>query len=67
MKPTQYPDVSELLKAKEAHRERLARLSFEEKIAIVEQMRQAFPKKLSPVQKKKRLVGIKQTTSSSQS
>jgi len=34
-----YPSVSELLKAKAQRRKRLARLSFEEKIAIVNKWR----------------------------
>lgn len=35
----QYPDVTELLRQKEQRRKRLARLSFEEKIAIVNKWR----------------------------
>ena len=39
-----YPDVSEILSAKVARRQALAALSWEEKVAIIEQMRQLLPK-----------------------
>ncbi len=38
--PIHYPDVSELLKRKEERRQHLARLPFEEKIAIVLRLQQ---------------------------
>jgi hypothetical protein len=34
------PEIAELLKRKQARRRRLARLSFEEKIEIIERLRQ---------------------------
>ena len=39
-----YPDISGILSAKAQRRRALAALSWEEKIAIVEQMRQLLPK-----------------------
>ena len=39
-----YPDISGILSAKAQRRRALAALSWEEKIAIVEQMRQLQPK-----------------------
>lgn len=38
-----YPDVTGLFEAKERERKRSAQLSFDEKIAIVEQWQQANP------------------------
>ena len=35
-----HPEIAELLKQKQARRRRLARLSFEEKIEIVERLRE---------------------------
>ena len=43
MLPT-YPDISDLLRAKEKRRLALAALSWEEKVAILEQMRRAMPR-----------------------
>ncbi len=42
--PPTYPDISNLLRAKAQRRLALAALSWEEKIAIVEQMRRLLPK-----------------------
>ncbi|MEK6281825.1 MAG: hypothetical protein AABN95_15840 [Acidobacteriota bacterium] len=39
MRNKKYPDVSELLKQKDQRRKRLALLSFEEKIAVVNKWR----------------------------
>jgi len=39
-----YPDISSILAAKAQRRRTLAALSWEEKIAIVEQMRRLLPK-----------------------
>jgi hypothetical protein len=39
-KPDAYPDVSDILARKEAGRRNLARLSFGEKIALVEALRE---------------------------
>jgi hypothetical protein len=36
----QHPELAELLKRKQARKRRLARLSFEEKIEIIERLRQ---------------------------
>ena len=44
MEEKTYPDISELLAAKVARRRALAALSWEEKVAIIEQMRQLFPR-----------------------
>ena len=41
-----YPDISEILSAKAERRQRLAALSWEEKVAIIEQMRQLLPKRM---------------------
>ena len=38
-----YPDISELLAAKQARRRALAALSWEEKVAIMERMRRLLP------------------------
>jgi len=38
-----YPDVTRLFEAKERERKRLAQLSFDEKIAIVEQWQKVNP------------------------
>ena len=43
IKPS-YPDISEILAAKAARRRRLAALSWEEKVAIVSEMRELLPK-----------------------
>jgi hypothetical protein len=43
MQPS-YPDISDILAAKARRRQTLAALSWEEKVAIVEQMRQLLPK-----------------------
>ena len=45
MKST-YPDISGILSAKAQRRQTLAVLSWEEKVAIVEQMRQLLPKRM---------------------
>jgi len=45
MQPT-YPDISNILSAKAQRRRALAALSWEEKVAIVEQMRVLLPKGL---------------------
>ena len=39
-----YPDISGILSAKAQRRQTLAALSWEEKVAIVEQMQQLLPK-----------------------
>lgn len=39
-----YPDISSLLEAKERRRRELAALSWEEKVAIIEQMNRLLPK-----------------------
>ena len=39
-----YPDISDILSAKVERRQALAALSWEEKVAIIEQMRQLLPK-----------------------
>ena len=39
-----YPDISGILSAKAQHRRALAALSWEEKVAITEQMRTMLPK-----------------------
>jgi hypothetical protein len=39
-----YPDISEILSAKAERRKTLAALSWEEKVAIIEQMQQLLPK-----------------------
>lgn len=39
-----YPDIAPLLQAKAERRRALAALSWEEKVAIIEQMRQLLPK-----------------------
>ena len=39
-----YPDISDILSAKAQRRQTLAALSWEEKVAIIEQMRQLLPK-----------------------
>jgi len=41
-----YPDISEILSAKAERRQTLAALSWEEKVAIIEQMQQLFPKRM---------------------
>jgi hypothetical protein len=41
---TSYPDISDIFAAKSARRRALAALSWEEKVAIVERMRQLLPK-----------------------
>ena len=41
-----YPDISEILSAKAKRRQTLAALSWEEKVAIIEQMRQLLPKRM---------------------
>jgi hypothetical protein len=41
-----YPDISDILSAKAQRRRALAALSWEEKVAIVEQMRRLHPKSL---------------------
>lgn len=41
-----YPDISEILSAKAERRQILAALSWEEKVAIIEQMQQLLPKKM---------------------
>jgi hypothetical protein len=43
MQPS-YPDISDILAAKAKRRRALAALSWEEKVAIVEQMRRLQPK-----------------------
>lgn len=40
----QFPDISDLLQAKERRRRALAALPWEEKVQIVEQMKQLMPK-----------------------
>jgi hypothetical protein len=42
--PTEYPDISGILAAKEQRRRALAALSWEEKVAIIERMRKSMPK-----------------------
>ena len=44
--PKTYPDISGILSAKAQRRQALAALSWEEKVAIVEQMRTALPQGL---------------------
>jgi hypothetical protein len=44
--PSPYPDISGIISAKEKRRRTLAALSWEEKVAIVEQMRRLRPKDL---------------------
>jgi hypothetical protein len=39
-----YPDISDLLTAKMQRRKALMALPWEEKVAIIEHMRQSFPK-----------------------
>ncbi|MDP2645414.1 MAG: hypothetical protein Q8P24_10775 [Desulfobacterales bacterium] len=41
-----YPDISEILSAKAERRQTLAALSWEEKVAIIEQMQQLLPKRM---------------------
>lgn len=41
--PPAYPDISDLLKAKQQRRLALAALSWEEKVAIIEQMQRLLP------------------------
>ncbi|HRT31006.1 MAG: hypothetical protein KBH71_05565 [Anaerolineae bacterium] len=43
MEEKTYPDISELLAAKQARRRALAALSWEEKVAIMERMRRLLP------------------------
>ncbi len=52
-----YPDISKLIKAKEAHRRALATLSFEKKIELVFklQRRRRFVKSGQPVRRKSRV------------
>jgi len=44
MEQKNYPDVSHIFAAKEERRRQLAALSWEEKVAIIEKMRQAMPR-----------------------
>jgi predicted nucleotidyltransferase len=46
LEQSSYPDISDILSAKAQRRQTLAALSWEEKVAIVEQMRQLLPKEL---------------------
>lgn len=41
---TRYPDISAILAAKQQRRRELAALSWEEKVAIIERMRQLRPR-----------------------
>ena len=41
-----YPDISDILSAKAERRQTLAALSWEEKVSIIEQMRQLLPKRM---------------------
>jgi len=52
-----YPDISKLIKAKEAHRRALAALPFERKIELVFklQQRRRLVKSARPVRRKSRL------------
>jgi hypothetical protein len=46
LRPKTYPDISHILVEKAQRRLALAALSWEEKVAIVEQMRQQSPRKM---------------------
>lgn len=55
-----YPDISDLLKAKARRRRDLAALSWEEKIKIVERMKQSMPKHAwQTIPAQKRIVSTK--------
>lgn len=54
-----YPDVSELLALKEERRRRLARLSIEEKLQIVERLRQAAQEIPKLIPNKKQSVKVR--------
>jgi hypothetical protein len=46
LRPKTYPDISHILVAKAQRRLALAALSWEEKVAIIEQMRRQSPKNM---------------------